>query len=360
MSRPTVMEISLENAKYNIEKIKEKLPSNTEIMPIIKAEGYGTYLNRNIDFLNMFSIVGVAIVEEGVFLRKMGYKGEIFVLNQSYKEEIPDIIENDLSIGISSDSFIKELGKEKSNVKVHIEIGTGMGRTSIKPERVEEYVSNINKYKNIKIEGTYTHLSSADCDIEYSKSQIQSFKKAIKTMKDLNLNLKYIHAFASSAILNFKEPEFNLVRPGILLYGYLPDKCFEGEIDVKPIATLKSRVTLIKTVPENFSIGYSRSFITKRKTKVATIPIGYADGYKRVLSNKGYVFINNKKAPIIGKVCMDSIMADITEIENVNTGDEVILFDDKNITVDEIAELCGTINYEILSSITARVPRVFK
>ena len=360
MTRPTVMEINLKNLEYNVTQIRKILPGNTKIMPIIKAEAYGTYVNRQIDFLNQFDIVGVAIVEEGVYLRKLGFKKDIFVLNQPAKEEIPDIINHNLIIGISSDSFLESLGKEKADVKVHIEIGTGMGRTGIKPSRVKEYVQKIKQYHTINIDGIYTHLSSADCDINYTKKQIRSFKEAIKDLKSDGINIRYIHAFASSGILNFKEQEFNLVRPGIILYGYLPDESLKEKIDLKPIAKLKSKITLLKTVPKDCSIGYSRSFITKRETKVATIPIGYADGYKRVLSNKGEVWIKGKRAPIIGKVCMDSIMVDVTDIEDVKTGDEVILFDDKNITVEEVANWCDTISYEILSCINGRVPRIVK
>lgn len=360
ITRPTVMEIDLDAFKYNVDKIGEYIGNNVKIMPVIKANAYGTQINTKLDIIEKFDIVAVAIVDEGVDLRKLGYNGEIFVLNQPYEDEIEKIIENNITIGVSSNSFIEKLGECKKEVSIHVEIGTGMGRTGIHPNRVNEYIEKIKKYSNIKIEGIYTHLSSADVSKEYTAQQLNSFKKAVDETKKMVPNLKYIHAAASNGILNFKESHYNLVRPGIVLYGYKSeDKTYE-KIDLKPVAKLKSKIILIKTVKENTSIGYARSFITKRETKVATIPIGYADGLPRSLSNKGYVVINGKKAPIIGNICMDSFMIDVTDIENVNAGDNVYIWDNENLSVEEVANIAGTINYEILSRISYRVPRVFE
>ena len=205
----------------------------------------------------------------------------------------------------------------------------------------------------------YTHLSSADIDFEYTEKQLNSFSRAVVTAKEILGELKYIHCSASNGILNFSNSYYNLVRPGLILYGY--DSC-EGateKLNLKPICKLKSKITFLKEVDANTSIGYSRSFITNRKTKVATIPIGYADGLKRILSNKGEVVINGKRVPIIGSVCMDSFMADVTDLEEVSAGDDVYIWDNENVTVEEIAKLCGTINYEIICTISNRVPRVF-
>lgn len=359
ITRPTVMEIDLKAFKHNVNKIKEYVGNNVKIMPVIKANAYGTQINTNINLMKEFDIVAVAIVDEGVELRKLGYTGEIFVLNQPYEDEIEKIIENNISIGVSSNSFIEKLGGYKEKVAVHVEIGTGMGRTGIHPNRVNEYIQKIKQCSNIKIEGIYTHLSSADISIEYTKQQLNSLKKAVDKTKKLVPDLKYIHAGASNGILNFKESYYNLVRPGIILYGYKSEDDTYKKIDLNPVAKLKSKIILLKTVKENTSIGYARSFITKRETKVATIPIGYADGLPRSLSNKGYVIINGKKAPIIGNICMDSFMVDVTDIENVNVGNDVYIWDNEKITLEEVACVAGTINYEILSRISYRVPREF-
>ena len=356
LTRPTRMLVSIENFKYNIEQIYAKLNEGTKIMPVVKANAYGTYLNTRLDVLDMFDIVAVATVDEGVLIRNIGYNKEIFVLNQPYYEEISKIIENDLIIGISSDSFVEKLGMIKEKVKVHIEIGTGMRRTGINPMRVEEYVKSLSS--NIIVEGIYTHMSSADNDKEYTEKQIESFELAVKKLKEI-VDLKYIHASASNAILNYPNAHYNLVRPGMIIYGYESDKDSCKNIKLKPVATLKSKVTFLKNVKEGISIGYNRSYITTRETKVATIPIGYADGLRRCLSNKGQVLINGKLVSIIGKICMDGFMADVTELEDVKVGDDVYIWDNENITLDFLAEECDTINYEILSTISNRVPREF-
>ena len=360
ITRPTVMEIDLDAFKYNINKIKEYEGNNIKIMPVIKANAYGTHINTNIDVINEFDIVAVAIVDEGIVLRQLGYTKEIFILNQPYEAEIEKIVQNNLTIGVSSNSFVEKLGEYNKNVNVHIEIGTGMGRTGIHPNRINEYIERIKKYNNIKIEGIYTHLSSADISEEYTLKQLKSFKKAVDETKKLVPDLKYIHSAASNGIVNFKDSHYNLIRPGIIMYGYKSAEDTLEKIDLKPVAKLKSKIILLKTVKKNTSIGYGRKFITDRETKVATIPIGYADGLPRSLSNKGYVIINGEKAPIIGNICMDGFMADVTDIQNVNSGDDVYIWDNENITVDEIADMLGTINYEIISRISDRVPRVFK
>lgn len=359
ITRPTVMEIDLDAFEYNVEQIQKYVGEDVKLMPVIKANAYGTYINKRVDIINKFDIVAVAIVDEAVELRECGYTKEIFVLNQPYKDEIEKIIENNITVGVSSESFIEELGKQDKEVKVHLEIETGMGRTGINPNKVSKYIDKIKKYPNIKIEGMYTHLSSADYDDEYTTKQLESFEYAINAEKGVFQDLKYIHSSASNGILNYSNSYYNLVRPGMILYGYKSfDKTME-KIDLKPVCKLKSKITFLKEVEEGTSIGYSRSYITNRKTKVATIPIGYADGLRRALSNKGEVVINKKRVPIIGNICMDGFMADVTELDNVSIGDDVYIWDNEIITLDEIADLCNTINYEIISTISNRVPRVF-
>ncbi len=356
ITRPTRMVVSIKNFKHNIELIKSRLEEGTKIMPVIKANGYGTYLNTKIEILNMFDIVAVATVDEGVQIRKLGYDKEIFILNQPYSDEIPKIVDNDLIVGISSDSFAQKLGEYKEKIKVHIEIGTGMGRTGINPARVEEYMKKIPE--NVVVEGVYTHMSSADSDKEYTEKQLNSFEIAVNKMKEL-VNLKYIHAAASNAIFNFPKSHYNLVRPGIVIYGYASDGETCKNLDLKPVATLKSKITFLKTVKQGTSIGYNRSYITDKETKVATIPIGYADGFRRVFSNNGKVLIKGKLVSIIGKICMDSFMVDVTDLDDVKLGDDVYIWDNDKITLDELADECNTINYEIISTISSRVPREF-
>ena len=356
ITRPTVMEIDVDNFLYNIDRIKEKCP-NSKIMPVIKANAYGTYLNTRLDVLNKFDIVAVANVDEAVYIRELGYKKEIFVLNQPYETEIDKIIEYNIVVGVSSYGFINKLALTNKEVHIHIEIGTGMGRTGVHPYRLEKFIDNIAS--NIKVDGIYTHLSSADIDDDYTKNQIKSFNVAIDTAKKKLGNLKYIHANASNGILNYPESNFNLVRPGIIMYGYKSSEDTLDKIDIKPVASLKSKITFLKEVEEGTSIGYGRSYITKRKSMIGTVPIGYADGFRRTFSNGWKVMINGKLVPIIGKVCMDSFMVDVTDVKGVKLGDDVIIWDNLHITLDELADKCDTINYEILCTISVRVPRKF-
>ena len=300
ITRPAWLEINLKNLKYNIKQIQNKIGPNVKIMPVIKASGYGTYINQRLDVINQFEIVAVANVDEGVYLRQIGYEKEIFVLNQPYESEIKKIINYNIVVGISSYEFAKKLAETGKKVKVHVEIGTGMGRTGVHPYKIEKYLKELAS--NIIVEGIYTHFSSADIDDEYSKKQLESFNKALVKAKEILGDIKYIHAAASNALLNYPNARFNLVRPGIILYGYPgEDDTFE-KIDLKPIAKLKAKVVFLKEVPPKTSIGYGRSYITSRETKVANVPIGYADGFRRDFSNGWEVLIKGKKAPIIGKV----------------------------------------------------------
>lgn len=357
ITRPTILEINIDNFKFNISQIKDIVGKDVEIMPVIKANGYGTYVNKRLDILDMFNIVAVATVDEGAYIRKLGYKKDIFLLNQAYETEIDKIIDNNIIVGVSSKKFMLKLAEYDKKINIHIEIGTGMGRTGIHPDRVEEFIKLVPQ--NVHVDGVYTHMSSADIDDEYTKKQIKSFDYALNVVKQFYPKIRYVHAAASNAILNYPESHYNLVRPGIIIYGYPASETTLEKIQLKPIATFKSKITYVKEVDEGTSIGYGRSYITDKKTKVATIPIGYADGLRRDFSNGWKVKINNKKAPIIGKICMDSFMVDVTDIEDVNVGDTVFIWDNEDITVEDLANKCGTINHEILCTISDRVPRVF-
>ena len=356
-TRPTIMEIDLNNFNHNLNEIRKYIGEEKEIMPIIKANAFGTYINKRLDIINKFNIVAVAITNEAIELRQLGYNKEIFILNQPYIDELENILKYNITIGLSSKEFLEELIKQNINIKVHLEIETGMNRTGINLNELEDFITKIKQESNIKVTGIYTHLSSADNDYEYTNKQLEIFKKALDIAKQHFNTIKYIHTSASNGLLNFKENLTNLVRPGIIMYGY--PSSTNNLINIKPIASLKSKITFIKEVPANTSIGYNRSYITNKPTKIATIPIGYADGLRRELSNKGKVIINSTLVPIIGKICMDSFMADITTLKDIKIGDDVYIWDNNLITLEELSNNCNTINYEILSTISTRVPRIF-
>ncbi len=359
ITRPTIMEINVNNFKHNIEQIKNKLNPNTIIMPIMKANAYGTYINTRLDIVNEFQIIGLATVDEGVEMRNLGYEKEIFILNQPAASEIGKISENNLIIGISSKEFLQEIQKQSKEIRVHIEIETGMGRTGITLEQIPSFMKQINQSNRIKIEGIYTHLSSPDIDPLYTKEQLRTFNKAVERITAQVEGIKYIHANASNGMINFPEAHYNLVRPGMIMYGYESATGVQEKIELKPVAKLKSKITFLKAVQEGISISYGKTYTTQRESKIATVPIGYADGFRRCHSNNGYVVIGNQKVPIVGKVCMDSFMVDVTELKEVQVGDDVWIWDNEKITLEEVANRCDTINYEIISTISNRVPRVF-
>lgn len=354
INRPTILEINVSKFLSNIDKI-QKYVGSKEIMPVIKANAYGTYINKRIDIINRFNIVAVARVDEAIELRKLGYKKEIFLLNQASILELDDIYKYNITIGISEKSFINKIIKP---VNCHLEIETGMNRTGVKLDELDEAIELINKNSNINICGIYTHFSSADDNSHYTDYQIDIFTKAYNILKDI-YNFKYIHCSASNGLMNYKIDFTNMVRPGLIMYGYETFNGSKNLIPVEGIVKLKTQITFLKEVDCEEAISYSRKFVTKRKSKIATIPIGYADGLRRSMTNRGYVFINNKRCPIVGSVCMDSCMIDVTDLDYVSVGDEVIIFDNENITLEEIANIYDTINYEVLCNISDRVRRKF-
>ena len=357
--RASYMEVDLNAFKSNIVEIQKYVGNNVTLMPVVKANCYGTYINYKEDILNKFNIVAIAASEEGAALRKLGYKNEIFCLNQPNITDFAEIVENNITIGLSSKEFLKKIANRKENVTVHIEIETGMGRTGVAVTDLENFIDELKKAKNINVEGIYTHFSVADSDEEYTNLQISKFKDALKIAEDKLGKLKYVHTSASNGILNFKDSNFNLVRPGIIIYGYESYDGAKDKINLKPVSKLVSTINFIKNVKKGESISYGRKFIADKDIKVATVPIGYADGIRRGYSDKGYVVVNGEKAKIIGTICMDSFMIDITGISNVEEGTKIYIWDNDLIKLDEIAKNLDTINYEVLCSISSRVPRKF-
>lgn len=363
--RESFLEVDLNAINYNIKEIKKMVGKDVEIMPVIKSDAYGLGAKELQEIINNnnINIVAVAILDEANQLKQYGYKQDIFILNEQSEEELEQIIENEYIVGVSRIEIAKKLNEyailKNKKSRVHIRIDTGMNRTGIHKENVATFINEIKKLENVKIEGLYTHFASADTDYEFTKKQIKEFEEVIEILKKEKIELKYIHAAASSGLINFPEARYNLVRPGLIIYGYLPDESLKEKIKLKPTTKLKSEITFLKEVSEGEKIGYSGVYKTNKKTKIATIPIGYADGVRRSLSVKGEVVINNKKAPIAGNICMDNLMIDVTNIEDIKVGDKVYIWDNEIITLEEVAKKCDTINYEILCGLSKRVPRKF-
>ena len=366
-----ILEISINVFIHNLKEIREKVP-NKDIIPVIKANGYGTgiaeYMGlNNILEDNKINIIAVAQSKEGMLLRKNGVSTDILLLNELLPEEIENAVKYNLTVGVSTLKTVELLNecakKQEKICKIHIKIDTGMGRVGIKANNVDDFCKRVLMLNNIVIDGIYTHLSCADSEMEedivYTNKQLDDFEKCVNLLNDLEIYPKYIHANASAGIIKYNDGRFNSIRPGIILYGYLPSEYISkiNYLELRPIAKLKSKVVFLKDMEEGSFVGYSRTFKLTKRSKIATVCMGYADGLRRLLSNTGEVIIRGKKAKIIGNICMDNFMVDVTDIPDIKIGDEVLIWDNDNITLDEIAKKCNTINYEILCGISERVKR---
>jgi alanine racemase len=368
--RPVWAEIDLDKLAHNMREIR-RVSRSEHIIAVVKADGYGHGAVDVAPVLlqNGADILAVAVVTEAVELRRSGIECPIIVLGFTPPNLINDLLTYDIEQAVYSYELAKELSKaaQKENkiAKIHIVVDTGMARIGYLPndDSVEE-VCNICKLPNISAVGMFSHFSSADeKDKTYTYMQIKKYNDFCEKLKAKNVNIKMRHTANSAAIIDLPETHFEAVRPGIIIYGYYPSEEVNREsIDLKPVMTLKANVVHIKTLPAGECVGYGRRHKTERESVIATLPVGYADGYTRLLFQKAKVIINGKFAPVIGSICMDQCMVDVTGIEGVNIGDEVILIgEDENnkFTADIVAGLIGTISYEVVCMISKRVPRVY-
>ncbi len=361
-------EIHLDRLINNYQLIKKRV-GKARVMAAIKADAYGhgaKEIGRTLEAegIEMF---GVASIEEGIELREIGIQTPILILSPILYSQIDTLLEYNLIPTISELNFYKHLEKKlrKSGrrIKVHIEVDTGMTRTGFPYHSIKKVLHKIGDSEFIKIEGIFSHFPVADADGSFTKKQIDDFKNLIKDMKALRIKPRYIHLANSAGIFKYPRAYFNLVRPGIALYGLRPSPTVEFDKNFSPILALRSRIVNLHYVNANTPISYGHKFITTRRSRIATISVGYGDGYPRILSNQGEVVIKGCRAKIVGTVCMDLIMADVTHIPNVKIGDIVTLIgrDGKEeITAEECAQWANTIVYEITSGIGPRVARVYK
>ena len=355
-----ILEISKKAFLNNVNSIKKYVGDNIFIMPVVKANAYGTYINKNIELMSLFGIVAVSNVDEAIELRIKGFNNDIFVLNQPLINDIDKIVQYDIIVGVCSLDFLKVADKKNKRMRVHIELETGMGRTGVLNNELVSFLEGLKLFSNIIVEGVYTHLASADVDFKFTDKQLKKFNDQLLLVKHYFPDIKYIHSSASSGILNADlVGNCNLVRPGMILYGYQSCKSCYDKIKLEPVAKLKSKISYLKKISVGDSVSYGRSYVADVERVVATVACGYADGVRRELSNKGYVVIKGVRCKIIGKVCMDSFMVDVSEVKDVSINDDVYIFDNNLVTLDEIALICETINYEILSCIGERVERKF-
>jgi alanine racemase len=368
--RPVWAEIDLASIKHNITEIKRRV-GNTPIIGVVKADGYGHGAVEVSKVLlnNGVSALAVATLSEAIQLRNAGITVPVIMLGLTPWHYQKILIEYDITPVVASYSDTRALSamavKAGKAVEVLIAVETGMGRIGFMPskESVNEIIG-INNLPNIRIKGIFSHFSSADeKDKSYTFQQIENFNRFYQDLEAAGISIKFRTHANSAATMEVPEAWFDAVRPGIILYGCYPsNEVDKSLLSLKPAMTLKASIVFLKRVPAGTSISYGRKFVTERESVIATIPIGYADGYPRLLSGKGRVLIRGQYAPVVGNICMDQCMVDVTDIPNVKKYDEVVLIGtqgDKTILADEIAEKTGTINYEIVCRIGKRVPRVY-
>jgi alanine racemase len=368
LGRPTIAQIDLDALAFNFRQLQKRVPKGVKILAVVKADAYGhgaLPISHKLEKLGV-EYLGVAIGEEGVELRKGGVKAPILVLGGIHGGDIEKIVRFNLTPVVFHREALKSISKVaqrgKRKVKVHLKVDTGMGRLGVPLPLWPDFLKEITHFPKVEIEGILSHFSMMS-EEDYTKHQWNQFLGAVKCAEELGIHCKYLHMASSAMLTASSHYSGSLVRPGIMLYGAHPSPVLKNLIHLKPVMTLKTRIHFLKSVPSGFRISYGGTFVTRRESLIATLPIGYADGYSRTLSNRGEVLVHGKRAPVIGKVCMDFIMVDVTDIPKVSLGDEVVLIGSQGkemITAEEIADRMNTISYEVFCSIGKRVPRIYK
>jgi len=375
-------EVDLEDIAHNVRELRRITSPDSCLMAVVKANAYGHGLvevaGKALE--SGAQALGVARASEGIELRKAGFDAPILIFSYTPPDMARELVEFDLTQTVYSYKTAKVLsaaaGSFNKKIRVHLKVDTGMGRLGVLPDcfrasqssrgvdNAVHEVELIARLKNLEINGIYTHFASADSpDKSYTENQLAIFMNFIEQLKNAGMEFSVKHAANSAAVIDMPETHLDMVRTGISIYGlYTSDNVDKSRINLKPAMELKARIIHLKKVPAGFKISYGITYETQKATTIATVPIGYADGFNRLLSSRGHMLVCGRKAPIIGRVCMDMTMLDVGDIPEVSLEDEVVIFGkqgDASITVDEIASSINTINYEIVSAIADRVPRIY-
>jgi alanine racemase len=375
-------EIDLKAIAHNVAELRRITQPEARLMAVVKANGYGhgAIEIAQCALQNGAATLGVARIEEGIRIRQAGIQTPILIFGYTLPEQVADLLEYDLTpcvyAAASARNFSRRAASLGKKIKAHLKVDTGMGRlgqlpqnfrsdnsTAIAADALEE-TRTIAALDGLELEGICTHFATADSkDKTDAEKQLHLFITYLKRLQQAGLNPPVRHAANSAALIDMPQSHFDMVRPGIAIYGLYPsDEVQKNKVSLKPAMALKARIIHLKKVPAGFKVSYGGTHKTQRPTTIATVPVGYADGLNRQLSNRGQMLVHGQRVPIIGRICMDLTMLDVGSIENVQVGDEAVIFGQQNnetLTVDEMAALLNTINYEIVSTITARVPRVY-
>jgi alanine racemase len=375
-------EIDLKAIAHNIKELRRITHPDARLMGVVKANGYGhgAIEVARCALQNGAEVLGVARIEEGMQIRAAGIEVPILIFGYTLPELAADLLEYDLTQTVNTHASAQVLSQTatslKKKIKIHLKVDTGMGRlgllaqnfqrdnsVALNADAIEETLT-IAGLEGLELEGIFTHFATADsADKTSAEDQLDLFMRFLNRLREAGLEPPFRHAANSAALIDMPQSHLDMVRPGIASYGLYPsDEVNKKHVSLKPAMALKAKIIHLKKVPAGFKVSYGSTHKTPRATTIATIPIGYADGLNRLLSSNGQMLVHGHRAPIIGRVCMDLTMLDVGHIDNVQMGDEVVIFGHQGndaITVDEIASSLNTINYEIVSTITARVPRVY-
>lgn len=372
-------EIDLSHIADNVKGLKKIVRNGIKFMAVVKADGYGhgAVESAKAALKSGADMLGVARAGEAVALRYAHIKSPILIFGRVPYQMVPGLLEYDLTATVFDYGMARALSEfaqgEGQKIKIHIKIDTGMGRVGIIAnkelgfplERVVDEVKEIKKLEGIDLKGIYTHFATADeKDKSYVKNQFKIFSDCLKGIKDAGIHIEMQHCANSAALIDLPETHLDLVRPGIAIYGLYPSEWVDqNKILLKPALSLKTRIIQLKRVPARFKVSYGCTFETPQESILATVPVGYADGYSRLFSSKGEMLVRGKRAKVVGRVCMDQLVLDVTHIEDVALDDEVVIIgtqDEETISADELAVKAETIHYEIVSSILTRVPKIYK
>lgn len=368
--RPTFAIVDLGALAHNFRIVKQRA-AHRKILAVVKAQAYGHGAVRVSQHLlgQGAAVLGVALVEEARELREAGIKSPILVMGAIFPEQAEEIVRLEITAAAFTEPVVIALSKAAHHLNkdalVHLKVDTGMGRIGIVPERVPEFIQRMRTLGRIRIDGIMTHFADADLqDKQFAAVQMDRFETLHQLLVKQGIVIPDYHAANSAAVLDFDRALFSMVRPGLMLYGYNPLQGNPSGIsaELRPVLSLVTRVAFLKKVPPGIPISYGRTFTTNRESLIATIPIGYADGYSRSQSNRGEAIVRGVRVPVVGRVCMDMTMLDVTDVSGIAESDEVILIGSsghERITADDIAAKAQTISYEVLCGISSRVPRVY-
>jgi Alr-MurF fusion protein len=365
--RPTWVEVDLEAIAYNVRRIVEMVGPEVVVLAVLKADGYGHGANRvaRTALNNGARYLGVASINEGAALRHSGITAPILVLGYTPAWQAREVVLNGLSATLFNLDVARALSRAAGDltgqVPVHVKVDTGMGRLGLLPDEVVSFVLELRALPNLVLEGVFTHFSVADSDSDYTRWQLDRFRQVLGALAEAGIHIPLAHAANSAAVLSLPESYLDMVRPGIALYGLHPSRQVPCPPDFRPAMRFKTQIAQVKALPAGSYVGYGNTYQTTGTQRIAVLPVGYADGFRRTPCTWGEVLVRGRRAPIVGRVSMDQTMIDVTAIPDVRQGDEVILIGEQGnerLTAEEVAERLGSINYEVVSEILARVPRV--